>query len=474
MADNIRKNVLSSVSYVLGAQFLIMLIGVVRSLILPIFFSVPSYGYWGVYMFYTAYVVLFCIGYNDGIYLRYGEYDYKNLPFKLLRPSTRIYLLQLAVFSVASFALVNLFVKDENVAFAMQFAALNIFVIGIYVLLTHVLQITNQFKKYSFFSVVDKVAVLITIGLMFIANENNFRLIIVVDFLSKVFVVAVMMWYTRALWIGKENMSYSAAIKEYWINVSVGIKLMIANLMSMLMVGAGRLIIQILDKIENFAIYSFGITITTVVMTGITAFSLVLYPILKRLSKESYNSYFDKINTFTRSFGILSMLLYFPAYWLILLLYKEYTEVLVYLNFLFGVVFFQAKMSILNNTFYKILRKEKSMLYANMSCLLFFVITALAGFYFIKEIWIIALCTFVAMVIRSYLSEIYLQKKLEKKIDRKSIYEVIYLSVFILSTSFCNIFVALIAVSFCCLVYFVLDRKNIYETAMTLLKKNSD
>ena len=472
MADNIRKNILSNISYVLVAQILITLIGIIRAMILPIFFiETSSYGYWEVYMFYTAYIGLFCLGYSDGIYLRYGDYEYKNLPFKILRPSTRIYLLQLLCLSIIAVLLIYLFILDPNTAFAMGFAAMNILVLGIYTLIVHVLQITNQFKKYSFFSVIDKIAVLITIGLMFLANENNFRWVILVDFLSKIIVVILMIWQTRDLWFGKDNMIYSIAIKEYWKNLSVGIKLMIANLMSMLMVGAGRLIIQIFDNIDNFAIYSFGITVTGIVITAITAFSLVLYPILKRLSKGNYSSYFNKINIFTRSFGILAMLAYFPAYWMIIFLYKDYMDVLVFLNLLFGVVFYQAKMSILNNTFYKVLRKEKSMLKANMSCLLFFIILALIGFYFIKEIWIIALCTFIAMFVLSYLSEIYLQKKLDKKIDFKSIYEIIYILVFILSTSFCNIFVALIAVSVCCIVYFIIERRQIYKTAMTLLKK---
>jgi O-antigen/teichoic acid export membrane protein len=455
---------------VLVAQILITIIGIIRTLILPIFFDVPSYGYWEVYMFYTAYTGLFCVGYIDGVYLRYGEYDYRNLPFNLLRSSTKIFIAQLVLLSIVSILLIHALIPDTDTAFAMEFAAMNILVLGVHTLIIYILQITNQFKKYSLFSTVDKIAVLVTIGLMFLANENNFRWVIVADFISKIIVVVIMMRHTKDLWAGKERVFFPVAVKEYWINISVGIKLMIANLMSMLMVGAGRLIIQIFDNIANFAIYSFGITVTGIVITTITAFSLVLYPVLKRLSKENYDLYFDKINIFTRSFGILAMLIYFPAYWLIGTLYENYIEVLLYLNFMFGVVFYQAKMSILNNTFYKVLREEKSMLKANMSCLLLFVVLALTGFYFIRQIWIIALCTFMAMMLRSYLSEIYLQKKLNKKIDLKSIYEVIYLLVFILSTRFCTIFVSFVLVIICCIVYFIAERKSIYQTAMTLLK----
>ena len=41
--------------------------------------GVEKYGYWQLYLFYTSYVGFFQLGWNDGIYLRYGGEDYNNL-----------------------------------------------------------------------------------------------------------------------------------------------------------------------------------------------------------------------------------------------------------------------------------------------------------------------------------------------------------------------------------------------------------
>ena len=56
-------------SFVFGAQVLVLIISVLRALILPKFLPVEGFGYWEVYWFYTSYVGIFCLGYNDGIYL---------------------------------------------------------------------------------------------------------------------------------------------------------------------------------------------------------------------------------------------------------------------------------------------------------------------------------------------------------------------------------------------------------------------
>ena len=138
---------------------------------------------------------------------------------------------------------------------------------------------------------------------------------------------------------------------------------MIANLaMGMLLVGSGRIIVQLCGNIEDFAIYSFGMSVTGLVLTAVTAFSLVLYPMIKRISEDKYYYLFKRINIFTRSFGLPAILVYFPACWFITFFYPKYDSVLPFLNFLFAIVFLQCKISILNNTYYKVLRKEKPML----------------------------------------------------------------------------------------------------------------
>jgi O-antigen/teichoic acid export membrane protein len=416
----------------------VLIISTTRSLILPAFFSVESYGYWQIYLFYSTYVGIFAFGFSDGIYLRYGDKNYTELPFAKLRASIRIFSLMLLVVTILMIFLTYFFSINDNLRYALLFSALNIFVLGLTGIFTYVLQITNQIKKYSFFSVADKVLVLVTVLLMFFIDNNNFKLIIVIDFIAKSLVAVAMIYLCKELWIGS-NVSFSIAFKEFKNNIGAGVKLLIANLLGMLIIGMGRFLIQVFGEVEDFATYSFGITITGLVLTAITAFSLVLYPTIKRLDKNNYDKYFKNINSLINAFNFTALLFYFPAYLCVIYFYNKYANMLPYLNLLFVVAILQAKMSVLNNTFYKALRKEKEMLVANLSSVLFFGILASIVFYFTKSIWSIAFITFATMMIRCYASEIYLKKLVHIKLDYKFVIEIVFIILFIIATTLMNL-----------------------------------
>lgn len=457
-------------SFVFGAQTLILVVSILRALILPKFLSVEGFGYWEVYWFYTTWCGLFCLGYNDGIYLKYGEYNYNQLPIKTLRSSTRLFTLLLSIFTLISVMAILFLAKNPDIKFALVFSALDIIVIGLIGLCIYIFQITNQFKKYSFFSVIDKVIVLLTIVVLLIVNKNNYKYIIVADFVSKVLVLLFMIYKTRDLFIG-ETEGFSESLVFMWDTMKIGVKLLIANLMSMMLIGAGKFIVQIFGNIEDFARYSFGISITGLVLTAVTAFSLVLYPAVKRASRDRYSVLFIKINSFTRFFGLSAILLYFPVYYLVGLFYPQYQSVLSYLNILFALIFIQCKISILDNTYYKALREEKSMLKANISCVIIFTILALTVFVTVREIWVIALCTFLAMFYRCYSSEVFLNRKLELSFDKENWFEIFLLVVFLFSTSFLSMPIALVITIFVYAPWTIKRRKHIKNLVMDLVKK---
>ncbi|MFK2602933.1 lipopolysaccharide biosynthesis protein [Bacteroides fragilis] len=469
MSYSLGKQILRNTSFVFSAQILVLLISIARALILPKIFPVESFGYWSVYWFYTSYVGIFCLGFNDGIYLKFGEYNYEELPHKLIRSAVRLFTWMLFSFTAICILLIVFFEDNSNIGYALLFASLNVPVMGLTSVFIYIFQITNQFKRYSFFSIIDKILVLFTILYMLIVNSENFRTIIFVDLLSKLIVLLLMIWKTRELYFGKTT-SFKESFRFMTENMSVGIKLMIANLMGMLLVGSGRIIVQLCGNIEDFAIYSFGMSVTGLVLTAVTAFSLVLYPMIKRISEDKYYYLFKRINIFTRSFGLPAILVYFPACWFITFFYPKYDSVLPFLNFLFAIVFLQCKISILNNTYYKVLRKEKPMLIANMNCVLIFTVLATVFYGIYREIWLIAGCTFVAMFIRCYESEIYLTKIMNGKIDKQVYVEIGFL-LFFLSSSYLLSFIYSFVLSLLfCVAYFIFDRKQVKETFLLLWK----
>lgn len=427
------KKAISNFKFVVSAQLIVLAFGFLKSLLVPGFLSVGDFGYWQIYLFYSSYVGVFAFGFNDGIYLRYGSYEYGELPYKKLRTAIRIHFFVLVIFSAVACIYAG-FVDDIHRQFAFWFVSANILVLGMNGVFIYILQITNQMKRYSFFSILDKVIVMVAIIVCVLANVVRFEYLVVIDLLSKIVVMIGMIVCCKELWVGK-NCKGTEAVNEYRTDVSVGIKLMLAQLMGMLVTGIGRFIVEWLGDIEGYAYYSFGVTITNLVLVLITAVSLLVYPTLKRLNEDTYPSYYEKINSLLQKFNILVPLFYFLAAILIPVLLPKYESVLIYLNILFGVIILQSKMQLLNNTFYKALRKETAMMKANLSSVVFFAIFAAILFSINKSIWSIALCTLLIMAWLCFASEVYLRKVMHLRNFKGIIFEILYIASFVVITS---------------------------------------
>ena len=445
--------------FVLGAQVLVLVISVLRALILPKFLPVEGFGYWEIYWFYTSYVGIFCLGYNDGIYLKYGECNVEQLPMADIRSANRIFCLFLAIAAAIAVAIVFGRVEDSQTAFSLCFAAANILILGLTGVFIFVFQITAQFKKYSFFSVLDKIAVLVTILLLVVINERNFRYVVIADVSFKVIVLLIMIFRMPEMVFGSFT-GFKSAFKFMFDNMSVGIKLMVANLMSMLLVGAGKFIVQYYGGITDFAMYSFGVSITGLVLTAVTAISLVLYPTIKRITPSSHAIIFKKVNISTRVMGLVSLLLYFPMYFFVEWFYPHYSSVLAYLSYLFLIVYFQCKISLLNNTFYKVMRLETRMLIANLSCVLLFAVLAFVFFPLFPVMKTIAVCTMAAMLVRCYSSEISLSKQLSIKPEARILLELALVAVFLISTELCSVWLSAVMYTIVLAAWLIRDRQE--------------
>jgi len=440
--NGIIKKAISNFKFVIAAQLIVLAFGFLRSLLVPSFLTVRDFGYWQIYLFYSSYVGVFALGFNDGIYLRYGRYQYGDLPYKKLRTAIRMHVFLLVIFSAFA-CICAVFIDDNQRRFAFWFVSANILVLGTNGVFIYILQITNQMKRYSFFSILDKVIVMVVIVLCALVKIDRFEYLVAIDLLSKIVVVIGMIVCCKELWFGK-NSDITEAINEYQTDVSVGIKLMLAQLMGMLVTGIGRFIVERLGDIEKYAFYSFGVTITNLVLVLITSVSLLVYPTLKRLNEDNYPRYYEKINSLLQKFNILVPLIYFLAAILIPILLPKYESVLIYLNILFGVIILQAKMQLLNNTFYKALRKETAMMKANLSSVVIFAIIAIIVFIQIKSIWSIALCTLLIMACLCFASEVYLRKVMHLRNFTGIFYETMYITAFVLLTSILDLNVLLI------------------------------
>lgn len=473
MANGIIKRGIANIKYVLLSQFSYYVVTFLTSFVLPGMLGVVPNGYYQIYFFYTTnFVGLMHIGFNDGVYLKYGGYDFENLPQELFRTFMRMYLCMSGI-EVLVILLVVLLEPDPNKRFAFLFAAANIVAVNLSSMLNYLNQATGRIKLYSFVVVAEKVQIIAGLAVMLLLHHVDFRAVIVLDFAAKVVVLLVNVYCCRDLFLGA-RVPWKAAWGPYWDNIRVGVKLMIANLMAMLVMGAGKLVMERFGSVANFSEYAFATNSISIAMAFISAVGLVLYPVLCRLDKKMLPYYFQRINRLLCAFIFSMMLLYYPLVPVIRVFLPKYDAVLSYLHLLFPIVIMQSKMQLLINNYYESLREEKAMMWANISAVALFVAVALPLYFWHPSVMVIVWTTLGVFVWRCYASELFLKRKLGIHSMRSMFEEWGMGALFILANSLLGwgwgglLYAAAVAL------YLLRYRKEILPAAQTFIKSALD
>lgn len=392
------------------AQLVNFLLGLAKVLVLPIILGVSGFGYWHVYLLYVSYLGLLSLGFNDGIYLRYGKFDYADMPKPVLRSSIRLFIImQLIMMGIAFFAV--RFEPDPGKQVSLFWVVINIPIAGLSGILIHVLQVTNQLKKFILYSVIDKIILFVFIIIFLITNTDNYLLVIAIDTFSKLIVLGLMAYECNELFIGASDKLRSAYF-EFRENISVGSKLMIASLTGMLVFGFGRFVVERFDSVAAYGTYSFAISTTNLVLIFMTAIGVVVYPTMNRLDEKKYSTYFTKIDKILSILVFGLLIIYFPLRLFIIEFLPDYIPIFEYLPVIFSVIFIQSKMQILINPYFKLLREEKEMLKANLLGLISAIIIIVPLYLFYGSVLSVAIGTVLAMSIRYLFSDIILRNRL--------------------------------------------------------------
>lgn len=410
MASSVLKKSVTNIKYVLISQVVSYTLSFLTSFVLPGVLGVVPNGYYQVYVFYLAYIGILHFGFNDGVYLKYGSFDYNELPRPLFRSFMRFYVMMTG----GEILICLLFMMgegDRNKQFAFFFVTLDILVVNLSALFNYINQITDRIKMYSFAVVAEKVQIVAAVLVLIVLRRVDFRLVIVCDFGAKLVVLGINIWNDRAIVFGR-HLPMRQAMPECIDNIGTGMKLMIANFMGMLVMGLGRFMLERFGSVRDFSLYSFAVSSINIAMMFVSSVSLILYPMLCRLDRKALPGYFRMISRLLSAIIFCMMILYFPLVPAIRLLLRKYTPVLSYLYLLFPIVIMQSKITLLVNTYYKSLRREGAMMFANLSSVAMFLLLAGPAFYFYPSVKVIVWATLVTFTWRCYSSEIYLKRQM--------------------------------------------------------------
>jgi len=438
-------------------------------LVIPKYLSIEDYGYWQLYLFYSSYIGFLQFGWTDGVYLRYGGEKYEILNRKVLFSQFWMLVIFQTIISCSIFFVSGLFVLGRAETFIIFTLSICTVITGSRAMLIFVLQATNRINDYSRITISDRIIFLLFVLCMIFTDFKSYKMIIVADLMGKIISLIYSLYICKNIVINKIS-DFRLTFRETYDNINAGIKLMFTNIASMLIVGIIRFGIERTWEVSTFGKVSLTLSISNVMMIFINAVGMLLFPLLRRTSKENMTKLYSTIRNVLIVVMYGALLLYYPinvfiSHWL-----PQYSDILKYMVFLFPVFVFEGKLSLLANTFYKTLRKEKIMLLINIaSVFLSFVLTIISTI-ILKNLTLSIMSILLAIAFRSTLSEYILSKLLKINIREELIYELLLTLVFVLIGWFSNSKIVTVLYIIVYSFFIIKSHKKINESVIELKK----
>ncbi len=408
---------IENLSYAYASQIVSTLVSICFTLLVPKVLGVEGYGYWQLIVFYATYLGVFYLGINDGIYLKCGGKTIDTLDKPSISGISKLFFCVQFALAILLSTLAILFIEDENRAFVLCMTAIFLPFLNIKGLYGHVLQAINNTKVYSMSLMLDKMVILagVLIGLTFWITDFRYY----VSFYVIGGVIATIYCCYQARHILKEKgKPIKENLSEIVDNIKVGLPLMLSSLAAMMITGTTRQIIDMKWEISDFSKISLALTMMNFVLMFLNQSSLVLFPAIRKIHSDSQVALYTVANKCLNIVLPMVFLFYVPVGTLVELWLPNYSESIRFLGVLLPICIFDGKMNLINNTYYKVLRMERSLFTVNVATFLLNLSISLVSAYVFENIDFMAYGLLISIVFRSILAELLLNRKLHKAFDR--------------------------------------------------------
>jgi O-antigen/teichoic acid export membrane protein len=407
-----------------------MVVSIILSLIVPKLLGVEQYGYWQLYTFYVSYIGFFHFGWADGLYLRYGGKYYDDLDKSLMH--SQYWLLAFLEMAIClGISVLALFlIKDSNKTIILIATGFNCVLILPRTILEFLLQSTGRVKEYARNTILERLLYASLILGFLVVGYQKYEFMLLADIIAKTVAMIGIAWVCRDI-VFTKGVKLSLSLAEGWRNISVGAQLLIANIAGMLIIGIVRFSIERVWDITTFGKVSFSLSISNLVLTFIAAVSIVIFPLIKRSDQSRLPVLYETVGTLLSALMIVFLILYYPIKVGLTLWLPHYVEAIGYFSILFPLSLFEARSSLLINTYLKALREERAMLYLNgLSVGLSLVVTGITVFW-LENLTIAIISIVFLQATRCFIPDLFLQKKMHMKYSYEVLWDVLAAIVFI-------------------------------------------
>lgn len=270
--------------------------------ILPAVLSVAGYGHYREYTLYVSFVYLFNMGFNDGIYIKYGGLD----PDKVDKTSIHEEHNFIRVFQLLIFIPMVIFGFITQNYIIVFFSGTTLFM-TLNTYHKNFSQAVGNFKVFANGNIFKSILYIASLLFgVFVLRSENYLVYISMSMLS----YFVVLLYYEYKFYQKYGFNKNWNLKGKFSIFRVGIIILIAN-MSLTFIGnVGNWVVNFGFDIEEFAQYSFQNSILNVLLLIVNAVGMVFYNVISKKEDKNMLRLTKRICMFLGIFGGLGFFVF--------------------------------------------------------------------------------------------------------------------------------------------------------------------
>lgn len=454
------NNFLKNFVFAFGSQVVSLLATLVVTFISPKLIGVEDFAYWQLFLTYVTYVNITRFGLNDGLYLRLGGKEYRELNYSLLSQERRVFIL----FEILVAFIISIVISKLNISadrkFILQSCCICIILINANGYLIYILQAVNLTRIYSLSVMIQNSTWFIAVAIIYFAKIYSYKVIIVMYIFGHL-LAGIYIGYKAKEIVCYKKENLFIVLADIKSNISCGIKLMIASYVGSFIIASVRIIVDIAWGVKIFGYFSFSLTLANVFLNFINQVSIVVFPALRRIKPDKQKEVYFFMRNVLRFILPIVMLGYLPIVIFVEIFLNNYTTSLKFLPIFLPICTFEGKMQMMCSSFFKSMRKENTLLRINVITLVISILIALLGAFYIKNIYFVAFGILFVVALRSVLSEIILAKYMQENIKGEIFQELLLVFLFIVGAINLNPLEMFISFSIIYLLYLAINIKSL-------------
>ena len=462
---------LKNISYTLGANILTFLMGVIPGFVIPKVLGVEEFGYFKIFTFYITYVGITHFGFLDGIYIKYGAYEYEDIPKEKFRGYFRYLVLLQIIESLIAVGILQLFDLGADRKFILLLVIFNMIIMNITTLFAFIHQFTKRFKVFSINLILNKLIYVVGTLILIYFNFLGYKEFILLQTMINAIILGIYIYNNKEIVFGSSERVLKN-LKEYFSITKSGFFIMIGNFMAVIIIGLDKIFVDAFFTLKDFSMYSFSYTLISLFFILLNSLTTVIYPYLARMKQENFKEIYSNIRINLTILMSLTLPGYFVIREIVLFYLPEYKGILKILIFLVTTIIYSAQINILVSNYYKVLKETKGYTKNNMVALVLGLITNIIAYYCFRSVISIAVATLISFILWLLYSDLYFTKKINTSYKKAMILEFLVISLFLFSTRFENIFIGIIIYTVPLIIVLIIFYLKDIKSCIRILKNN--